>query len=70
MQAELQPDARIESAVDWIITHPVEGRPRATTSVLKELFGLSAKDAVEAIRQANAVRYGLKRYGGADAGSS
>lgn len=69
MQTDLQPNSRIETAVDWIITHPVEGRPRATTATLKELFGLSATEAVEAIRQANEIRYGIKPYGG-DANAS
>lgn len=71
MQADLQPNARIENAVDWIITHPVEGRPRATTATLKELFGLSATEAVEAIRRANEIRWNIPRYqGGANASGS
>lgn len=59
-QADLQPDMRMEQAVDWILVNPVESRPRATTAILGELFGLKPVEAVEAIRQANAIRYGIR----------
>ena len=59
MQTDLEPNARIDAAVDWILVNPVEGRPRATTPVLKELFGLTTVEAVTAIREANRIRYGI-----------
>jgi hypothetical protein len=48
-----------DAAVEWIVKTPRESRMRATVALLRETFGLSAVDACEAIRRANARRYGL-----------
>lgn len=70
MQLDAQPDLHIEEATRWLVETPLDKRPSATTSLLREMFGLSTKDAVAAIRHANEVRYGIKPYeGGADARS-
>jgi hypothetical protein len=67
MQLRSYPDQ--EAASRWLLETPLDKRPSATTSLLMEMFNLSAKQAVAAIRHANAVRYGIQPYGGADASS-
>ena len=57
----------VEDATRWLIETPLDKRPSASTSLLREMFGLSFKEAVSAIRHANEVRYGIKPYGGDDA---
>lgn len=66
MELRSYPDE--EAAVRWLLETPLDKRPSATTSLLMEMFHLSAKQAVSAIRRANAVRWGIKPYeGGANA---
>lgn len=48
-----------DAAVEWIVKNPPETRMRASVPILHELFGLSALQAVEVIRRANEIRYGI-----------
>jgi hypothetical protein len=51
---------QVDAAVNWIIDNPPGTRKRATVPLLQEFFGLSAMQAIEAIRSANAKRHGLE----------
>lgn len=69
-QIDAEPDHHIEEATRWLVETPLDKRPTATTSLLREMFGLSTREAVAAIRHANEVRWGIKPFhGGADASS-
>jgi hypothetical protein len=68
MSAPIQSTANpFDAAVEWIVKIPPEKRMRASVPVLRELFGLSALQAVDVLRRANAIRYGTAATtGGAD----
>lgn len=63
------PEERLAAAVDWLVRVPVEKRVTATCSLLREMWGLKPLDAVEAIKRANAIRYGYQHEGGENATS-
>ena len=58
MQADLEPDAVVAEAANFLINTPLAQRLRPTVPLLKERFGLDAERAIEAIRQAAKIRGG------------
>lgn len=70
MSGEPTEEQAFDAAVEWIVKHPPETRMRATVPLLVETFGLNAVGACNAIRAANAVRYGIKKEVCDDASTS
>jgi len=52
---QLRDDA-IKTAGRWLALTPREQRDRPVIPLLRQQFGLSAKEAVEAVREANLIR--------------
>jgi len=57
MSCEGPPGEAIDAAAEWLRTKPHERIDRPIVPQLKERFGLTAKQAIEAIREAN-LRHG------------
>lgn len=51
-------DTAVQAAAEWLATDTANRINNPIVPKLKERFGLSAKDAVEAIRRAQSLRWG------------
>lgn len=69
MSGEPTEEQAFEAAFDWLVKNPPETRMKGSVPLLREIFGLSALRAIDVIRAANAVRYGIKKEV-CDAGTS
>ena len=47
---------RISEAAQWLVTTPDQQKPHPVIGYLREAFGLSLREAIEAIQEANAIR--------------
>ncbi|RWI90532.1 MAG: hypothetical protein EOR22_23605 [Mesorhizobium sp.] len=59
MQTDLEPDIQVQHAAEWLASAGKTGR--ATVPDLRSRFGLTAHQAIEAIRLANALRLARAR---------
>jgi hypothetical protein len=55
MSEDRDPDIAVQAAAEWLATAPA-GAHSPTIPTVRERFGLTAPDAIEAIRRANALR--------------
>lgn len=54
---EHEHSARVDQAVEWLRSTPPQSRPRPLLPSLRSMFGLTASEAISAIREANEARH-------------
>lgn len=57
-QTDLNPDVAVQAAAEWLANTRDHASGRPAVPELKTRFGITALEAVEAIRRAQAIRWG------------